>query len=154
PVSDDREAARHGATPPTDGSTTPSTAGSANNCCGAIFIIMQRLHEDDLAGYVLGQSRGRWCAFRQSPKPTRRIRSRRSGRRDPSPAAPARHCIRRASRSTRLIASAGRSANTTSPANISETPGVVGRGLAKAEWLERYGENDRPASFERITSQM
>ncbi len=51
---------------------------------GAIIIIMQRLHEDDLVGHVLGRSPGRSCGFRRSPKRMNLTRSRRSWNRDAS----------------------------------------------------------------------
>src|SRR5437762_11290622 len=70
-----------------------------DKCSGAIVVIMQRLHEDDLVATCLGKSRGRWCAFRPSPKPRRCTRSRRSGGRSASHGSRARRCIPRASRS-------------------------------------------------------
>ena len=45
---------------------------------GAIVIIMQRLHEDDLVGHVLAQEHWEIVGSRRSPKPTRCTRSRRS----------------------------------------------------------------------------
>ena len=91
-----------------------------NKRTGAIVIIIQRLHEDDLVGHVLAQEEwDRLSAFRPSLKPMRCTRSRRSWDRDASCGGAARRCIPSASRSIRSTASAARLGNTTSPANIS-----------------------------------
>ena len=55
-----------------------------------------------------------------------------------SPAARARPCIPAASRSTSSTISAARSANTISPASISNRPPRLGGGLVKADWFKRY----------------
>ena len=117
---------------------------------GAIVIIMQRLHEDDLVGHVLAQEAWevlRFPAIAEAdevheietiwgPRCFRAVR--------------ARPCTPTASRSKPSTASAGRSANTTSPASISNRPAPLGGGLVKAEWFKRYGENERPERFDRI----
>jgi hypothetical protein len=86
---------------------------------GAIVIIMQRLHEDDLVGRVLAQEQWQVLSFRRSPKWTRCTRSRRSWDRGASLVVRAKRCIPTASRSTCSTASGGRLANTISPASIS-----------------------------------
>src|SRR5438552_3071256 len=78
---------------------------------GAIVIIMQRLHEDDLIGHVLGQEPWEVVCF-PSPKPTRSTGSTRSGDRNPSRAIRATPCIPTASHSTLSIAFGGRWAST------------------------------------------
>src|SRR5204862_6306226 len=92
-----------------------------DKCCGAIVIIMQRLHEDDLVGHVLGQEPWEVVCF-PSPKPTRSTGSTRSGDRNPSRAIRATPCIPTASHSTLSIAFGGRWASTISPASISNPP--------------------------------
>ena len=44
-----------GATPPTSGTSTLSTAGSTTNAVAAWSSSCRRLHEDNLVGHVLGQ---------------------------------------------------------------------------------------------------
>src|ERR1700674_527160 len=93
---------------------TNGTAPSSWSCKGCTKTISSATSS--------GRSSGRWCAFRQSPKPTRRTRSRRSGKRDASRAVRASPCTPTASRSTPSTGFGGRSANTTSPASISNPP--------------------------------
>src|SRR5881392_1725684 len=66
---------------------------------GAIVIIMQRLHEDDLVGHVLAQEEWEIIRFRQSPRPTKFTRSTRSLDLRASRGRKARRCTPIASRS-------------------------------------------------------
>ena len=115
-------------TPSTAGSTTSAAAPSSSSCSGCT--------RTTSSATCSGRSRGRSCAFRRSPKPTRCTRSRRSGDRNASPAGRARRCIPRASRSTPSSTSAGRSANTISPASISNP-----RPHWAAAWSRRNGSS-------------
>src|SRR6516162_3802122 len=89
---------------------------------GAIVIIMQRLHEDDLVGHVLGQEPWEVVSFPAIAEAdeVHRIETiwgpRCFTRR------PVRHCIRRASRSPFCRTSVARLASTTLPASISNPP--------------------------------
>jgi hypothetical protein len=83
----------------------------------------EALHPDFLATLRNPQlSRGRSYGFRRSPRRTKRMKSRRSGDRGASLAGKVRRYIPSANRSTPSSTSAGRLANTTSPANISKHP--------------------------------
>src|SRR5215467_2892797 len=73
--------------------------------CGAIVIIMQRLHEDDLVGHVLTQEAWEGVCFPAIAE-----------------AGEVKRFIPSANRSARSAASGGRSGNTTFPANISNPP--------------------------------
>ena len=90
---------------------------------GAIVIIMQRLHEDDLVGHVLRQEGWEVLSFPAIAE-SRRETSTSTRRSDPrlSAARPARRCTRSANRWRRSGKSARRSASTISPANISRPP--------------------------------
>jgi hypothetical protein len=87
---------------------------------GAIILIMHRLHESLPSGLTRGtiwsatcwpRKIGRSCASRQSPRRTRRSRSRRCGGRGILPVAAARRCTPSASRRRCSSRSAGRSAS-------------------------------------------
>ena len=111
---------------------------------------MQRLHEDDLVGHVLGQEPWEVVCFPAIAEAdeVHEIETiwgpRRFTRRQGEALHP------RASRSPPSSTSAGRSANTISPASISRSPAPLGGGLVKEEWFKRYGANERPESFDRI----
>ena len=70
-----------------------------DNRTGTIVLVMHRLHEDDLVGHVLAQSRGRSCASRRSPRRTRSTRSIQVKSWDGTrlPGSAARHCTPSAS---------------------------------------------------------
>ena len=89
---------------------------------GAIVIIMQRLHEDDLVGHVLGQEPWEVVCFPAIAEADERHEIDTIW----GPQCFTRHrgkpCIPTASRSTPSTASGGRSASTTSPASISNPP--------------------------------
>ena len=81
---------------------------------------MQRLHEDDLVGHVLGQEAWEVVSFpaiAEADEVHATIWDR-----DALPAVRAKHCIRRASRSSFCRTFVARSANTTLPASISNPP--------------------------------
>src|SRR6516165_9045663 len=111
-----------GATPPTNGISTLSTAGSTTNVVAASSSSCSVCTRTTSLATSSARSHGRWSASRRSPKPTRCTRSRRSGDRDASPAVRARHCIRRASRSPFCTISVAQLASTTLPASISNPP--------------------------------
>jgi hypothetical protein len=121
-----------------------------DKCSGAIIIIMQRLHEDDLVGHVLALGPS-WevLGFPVIAEATRCTGSRRSGDRDASRAVRARLCTLTASRSKPWSTSGGPSANTTSPDSISNRR-LRWRRHGETEWFRRYRENERPERFDRI----
>ena len=90
---------------------------------GAIVIIMQRLHEDDLVGHVLAQEPWEVLSFPAIAEADEVHRDRDDlGTAMLHGAVRARPCIPTASRSRPSTASAARSANTISPASISNRP--------------------------------
>ena len=106
---------------------------------GAIVIIMQRLHEDDLVGHVLGQEAWEVLSFpaiaeagRGAPIETI------WGSRCFTRAVRARPCIPTASRSRR----SNRIRRTIGEYNFAgqyqQSPAPLGGGLVKAEWFKRY----------------
>jgi hypothetical protein len=101
---------------------------------GAIVIIMQRLHEDDLVGHVLAQEGWEVLSFPAIAEADGCTESRPSGERSASDAVWAKPCIPTASRSKLSTAFAARSANTTSPASISNR-----RPRWAAGWSRRNG---------------
>src|SRR6266850_2815315 len=129
-------------TPSTAGSTISAAAPSSSSCSGCT--------RTTLSATCSGRSRGRWCASRRSPKPTKSMRSTRSGDRNASPGGRARRCTPRASRSPPSSTSAARSASTISLVSISNLRHPWGGGLVKETWFKRYGEHERPERFEHI----
>src|ERR1700730_8380504 len=85
--------------PPTSGSATPSTAGSTTSATAPLSSSCSGCTRTISLAMCSPRSRGRSSAFRQSPKRTRCTGSRRSGDREPSPAARVKSCIPSASRS-------------------------------------------------------
>src|SRR6516162_6355397 len=117
---------------------------------GAIVIIMQRLHEDDLVGHVLEQEG--WDVVRfpaiaeederheietiWGPRTFARLRGEAlHPEREPL------ETLDRIRRTTGEYNFAGQ---------YQQSPAPLGGGLVKAEWFKRYGEKDRPESFECI----
>ena len=86
----------------------------------AIAIIMQRLHEDDLVGHVLGLEPWEVLSFPAIAEADEEHRIETIW--GPQCFTRARPCIRHASRSPFCRTSVARSANTTSPASISKPP--------------------------------
>ena len=107
-----------------------------DKCSGAIVIIMQRLHEDDLVGHVLGQEPWEVVCFPAiaEAEEVHEIETiwgpQRFTRRQ------ARRCIPHASRSPPSSTSAGRSASTISPASISNP-----RRPSAAGWSRKHGSS-------------
>src|SRR5215467_696642 len=117
---------------------------------GAIVIIMQRLHEDDLVSHVLAQEPWEVLSFPAIAEADeiheietiwgpRRFR-RRQGE--------ALHCEREP------IETLDRIRGTVGEYNFAgqyqQSPAPLGGGLVKAEWFKRYRESDRPERFDQI----
>jgi predicted phage terminase large subunit-like protein len=117
---------------------------------GAIVIIMQRLHEDDLVGHVLAQEE--WEVLRfpaiaetEEVHQIETIWGQESFRRRGGEALqPDREPLETLDGIRRTIG----------PYNFAgqyqQSPAPLGGGLVKAEWFKRYRENDWPEPFERI----
>jgi len=117
---------------------------------GAIVIIMQRLHEDDLVGHVLAQEE--WEVLRfpaiaetEEVHQIETIWGQESFRRRRGEALqPDREPLETLDGIRRTIG----------PYNFAgqyqQSPAPLGGGLVKAEWFKRYRENDWPEPFERI----
>ena len=117
---------------------------------GRIILIMQRLHEDDLVGHVLGKER--WKVIRlpaiaeedethviQTPYGTRRF-NRRAGE--------ALHPEREPLEVLNHLREALGEYNFA--CQYQQAPAPLGGGLVKAEWFKAYTTADRPAKFEMI----
>jgi len=117
---------------------------------GAIVVIMQRLHEDDLVGHVLGQEEWevvRFPAIAEADE-VHKIetiwgpRSLTRGRGDAlHPEREPPDTLDRIRRTLGEYNFAGQ---------YQQTPAPLGGGMVKAEWFKRYAPNNRPESFERI----
>jgi predicted phage terminase large subunit-like protein len=117
---------------------------------GAIVIIMQRLHEDDLVGHVLAQEEWEVVRFPAIAEEAEaheietilgpRTFTRRQGE--------ALH------REREPLDTLDRIRRTIGEYNFAgqyqQSPAPLGGGLVKAEWFKRYGEKDRPESFDRV----
>jgi hypothetical protein len=118
--------------------------------CGAIVIIMQRLHEDDLIGHVLGQEPWEVLSFPAIAEAdevhkietiwgpqcfTRRLGEALHPAREPLAV------LQNIRRTIGEYNFAGQ---------YQQSPAPLGGGLVKAEWFRRYRENERPERFERI----
>ena len=117
---------------------------------GAIVIIMQRLHEDDLVGHVLAQEPWGILSFPAIAEAdevhvietiwgrqcfTRRLGEALHPEREPLAVL---HNIRRTIGEYNFAG------------QYQQSPAPLGGGLVKVEWFKRYGESERPAHFERI----
>jgi predicted phage terminase large subunit-like protein len=117
---------------------------------GAIVIIMQRLHEDDLVGHVLAQEAWEVLSFPAIAEAdeVHRIETiwgpqcfrRRQGE-ALHPAREPRDTLERIRRSVGEYNFAGQ---------YQQSPAPAGGGLVKTEWFKRYREDERPERFERI----
>jgi predicted phage terminase large subunit-like protein len=117
---------------------------------GAIVIIMQRLHEDDLVGHVLGQEPWEVVCFPAIAEadevheietiwgPQRFTRWRGEALH------PARESLATLEHIHRTIGEYNFAGQ------YQQSPAPLGGGLVKAEWFKRYGETERPERFERI----
>ena len=117
---------------------------------GAIVIIMQRLHEDDVIGHVLAQEPWEELRFPAIAEADEEHRietmwgSRCFRRRRGKALHPEREPLETLDRIRRTI----REYNFAG--QYPQSPAPLGGGLVKAEWFKRYRENDRPERFDRI----
>jgi predicted phage terminase large subunit-like protein len=121
-----------------------------DKCHGAIVIIMQRLHEDDLVGHVLGLEPWEVVSFPAIAEadevhkidtiwgPQCFMRGR----------GEALHPAREPLSILENIRSTVGEYNFAG--QYQQSPAPLEGGLVKATWFKRYSENERPASFERI----
>jgi predicted phage terminase large subunit-like protein len=117
---------------------------------GAIVIIMQRLHEDDLVGHVLAQEEWEVIRFPAIAEEDEvheietilgpQTFTRRRG----DALHPEREPLETLDRIRRTIGEYNFAGQ------YQQSPAPLGGGLVKAEWFKRYGEKDRPGSFDRI----
>src|SRR5882672_5563908 len=118
--------------------------------CGAIVIIMQRLHEDDLIGHVIAQEPWEVVCFPAIAEADERhdietIWGPRCFRRRRGEALhPDREPLETLDRIRRTIGEYNFAGQ------YQQTPAPLGGGLVKAEWFKRYRENERPEHFDRI----
>jgi predicted phage terminase large subunit-like protein len=117
---------------------------------GAIVIIMQRLHEDDLVGHVLGQEAWEVVSFpaiaeADEVHAIETIWGPRCFARRPGEALhPAREPLLVLQNIRRTIGEYNFAGQ------YQQSPAPLGGGLVKTEWFKRYSETDRPARFERM----
>jgi predicted phage terminase large subunit-like protein len=117
---------------------------------GAIVVIMQRLHEDDLVGHVLGQEEWevvRFPAIAEADEvhDIETIwRPRSFTRRQGDALHPEREPLDTLDRIRRTLGEYNFAGQ------YQQTPAPLGGGMVKAEWFKRYAPNNRPESFERI----
>jgi predicted phage terminase large subunit-like protein len=117
---------------------------------GAIVIIMQRLHEDDLVGHVLGQEQWEVLSFPAIAEADevhqietiwgRQCVTRRLG----EALHPAREPLAVLQNIRRTIGEYNFAGQ------YQQSPAPLGGGLVKAEWFKRYSESEQPAHFDRI----
>jgi phage terminase large subunit-like protein len=117
---------------------------------GAIVIIMQRLHEDDLVGHVLAQEPWEVVCFPAIADEDEvheietilgpQIFTRRRG----DALHPEREPLETLDRIRRTIGEYNFAGQ------YQQSPAPLGGGLVKVEWFKRYGEKDRPESFDHI----
>jgi len=117
---------------------------------GAIVIIMQRLHEDDLIGHVLAQEGWEVLSFPAIAEAdeVHEIETIWEPQRFTSLQGEALHPDREP------LETLDRIRRTIGEYNFAgqyqQSPAPLGGGLVKAEWFKRYGEKDRPEHFDRI----
>jgi predicted phage terminase large subunit-like protein len=117
---------------------------------GAIVIIMQRLHEDDLVGHVLAQEKWevvRFPAIAEADEEHRieTIWGPQCFRRRQGEALhPDREPLETLDRIRRTVGEYNFAGQ------YQQSPAPLGGGLVKAHWFKRYGEKDLPEPFERI----
>jgi predicted phage terminase large subunit-like protein len=117
---------------------------------GAIVIIMQRLHEDDLVGHVLAHEPWEVLNFpaiaeADEVHQIETIWGARSFRRRVGEALhPDREPIEILDRIRRTIGEYNFAGQ------YQQSPAPLGGGLVKAEWFKRYAANERPERFDRI----
>jgi len=118
--------------------------------CGAIVIIMQRLHEDDLVGHVLAQEPWEVVCFPAIAETdeVHRIETIWGPRCFRRGQGEALHCEREP------LDTLDRICRTIGEYNFAgqyqQSPAPLGGGLVKVEWFKRYRDNERPECFDRI----
>jgi predicted phage terminase large subunit-like protein len=117
---------------------------------GAIVIIMQRLHEDDLVGHVLAQEPWevlRFPAIAEADE-VHRIDtiwgSRCFRRREGEALHPGREPLETLGRIRRTVGEYNFAGQ------YQQSPAPLGGGLVKADWFKRYRESERPEHFDRL----
>src|SRR6266550_2760986 len=121
-----------------------------DKCHGAIVIIMQRLHEDDLVGHVLGQEPWEVLSFPAIAEADEEHRIEtilkpKCFRRHQGEALhPDREPLETLDRIRRTIGEYNFAGQ------YQQSPAPLGGGLVKAEWFKRYRDNERPERFDRI----
>src|SRR5215831_5859755 len=117
---------------------------------GAIVIIMQRLHEDDLVGHVLAQEPWEVLSFPAIAEADEihEIKTIWGSRRFRRRQGEALHSEREP------LDTLDRIRGTIGPYNFAgqyqQSPAPLGGGLVKAEWFKRYRDSDRPEPFDSI----
>ena len=117
---------------------------------GAIVIIMQRLHEDDLVGHVLAQEPWEVVCFPAIAEEdeVHRIETvfgpRTFTRRRGDALHPEREPLDTLDRIRRTIGEYNFAGQ------YQQSPAPLGGGLVKAHWFKRFGEKERPESFDRV----
>src|ERR1700751_3860481 len=117
---------------------------------GAILIIMQRLHEDDLIGHVLAQEGWEVLSFPAIAEADELHRietiwgAQCFRRRHGEALHPDREPLETLDRIRRTIGEYNFAGQ------YQQSPAPLGGGLVKAEWFKRYGEKDRPERFDRV----
>jgi predicted phage terminase large subunit-like protein len=117
---------------------------------GAIVLIMQRLHEDDLVGHVLEQEPWEIVRFPAITEEDEvhhietiwgpRCFTRRQG----EPLRPDREPLETIDRIRGTVGEYNFAGQ------YQQTPAPLGGGMVRAEWFKRYGAVERPESFDRI----
>src|SRR6516164_2865877 len=121
-----------------------------DKCRGGIVIIMQRLHEDDLVGHVLGQEPWEVVSFPAIAEADEvhaidTIWGPRCFTRRPGEALhPAREPLFVLENIRRTIGEYNFAGQ------YQRAPAPLGGGLVKAEWFKRYDDKERPEGFDRI----
>jgi predicted phage terminase large subunit-like protein len=121
-----------------------------NKRTGAIVIIMQRLHEDDLVGHVLAQEPWEVISFPaiaeedEVHKIETILGPRTFIRRRGEALHPGREPLDTLDRIRGTIGEYNFAGQ------YQQSPAPLGGGLVKAGWFKSYGEKDRPESFDRI----
>src|SRR3984893_8010179 len=121
-----------------------------DKCHGAIVIIMQRLHEDDLVGHVLGQEPWEVLSFPAiaEAEEAHQIETiwgpRCFARRQGEDLHPDREPLETLEHIRRTIGEYNFAGQ------YQQSPAPLDGGLVKAEWFKRYGASERPESFDRI----
>jgi predicted phage terminase large subunit-like protein len=117
---------------------------------GAIIIVMQRLHEDDLVGHVLEQEDWevvRFPAIAEADE-THEVETicgpRSFTRRQDEALHPGREPLQTLGRIRRTIGEYNFAGQ------YQQSPAPPGGGLVKADWFKRYSEKNQPERFDRI----